>query len=73
MSWWLTDEDRDEEPVNNPVPEQRRGQVADCVVKPAVGRCPGLPWAPCVEVFDDHGRSFQEQLAYARACVLCSE
>lgn len=71
MSWWLTDEDMTEEPVKNPVPEQL---VADCAVDTMVGRCPGLPrWAPCVEVFDDHGRSFQEQLAYERTCVLCSE
>ena len=68
MSWWLTDEDRDEEPVKNPVPEQR---VADCVVDTMVGRCPGLPWLGCVEVSGDFGQ-FHEELARARAGTVCA-
>ena len=70
MSWWLTDEDRDEEPVKNPVPEQR---VTDCVVDTMVGRCPGITWLGCVEpVFrGDFGESLYE-LPPARDCTVCA-
>ena len=71
MSWWLTDEDMTEEPVKNPVPEQR---VADCVVETMETRCPGMTWLGCVEpVFSGEFGENLYMLPPERETVCCSE